>query len=105
MSTAPNGETLEWRKPQFGGLWMFELEKQSRNIAWHTEVAAVGCVVPFNVNACKFITGHVVLHTMEFLEDTKEVVEVFETHLYNTKIIYNKVELDGPPCGVPEIGS
>ena len=97
-----DGETLVWRKPWFGGMGMLELEKQSRNIARHTDAAATGCIFPFNVNAYKFITGHVVLHTMEFLEDTKEVVEVYETHLYNTKIIYNKAELDGMPFVVPE---
>ena len=56
---------------------MLEIEKQRRYIAWHTDVAAAGRVVPFNVHASKFIAGHVVLDAMEFLEDTEEVVEVF----------------------------
>ncbi len=100
-----DGETLVWRKPWFGGLWMLELEKQSNIIARHTDAAVTGCVVPFNVNACKCIAGHAVLHTMEFLEDTKEVVEVFEAHIFKTKIICKKVELDGPPFVAPETKS
>jgi hypothetical protein len=56
---------------------MLEFEKQHRDIAWHTDAAVVGSVVLFNVHASKFITGHVVLDTMEFLEDTKEIVKVF----------------------------
>jgi hypothetical protein len=48
---------------------MLEFEKQHRYIAWHTDAAAAGSVVLFNVHASKFIAGHVVLHAMEFLED------------------------------------
>ncbi len=71
-------------------------------IAWHTDAAAVGCVVSFNVHACKFITGHAVLQAMEFLENTKEVVEVFKAHIFDAKVINDEAELDGPPFVVPE---
>ncbi len=81
---------------------MLELEKQRRNIARHTDAAALGWVVPFNINACKFIAGQFVLLTMEFLEDTKEVVEVFQSLIFNTIIVYNEAELDGPPLVAPE---
>jgi hypothetical protein len=83
---------------------MLELEKQHRYIARRTDAAAAGGIVPFNVNACKFIAGHVVLHTMEFLEDTKKVVEVFKAHTFNTKVVYNKVELDWLSFVAPELG-
>ncbi len=99
-----DGETHVWGQPWFGGVWMLEFEKQHRYIAWHTDATVMGSIVPFNVNACKFIASHVVLHTMEFLEDTKEVVEVFKTHTFNTKVVYNKAELDGPPFVAPETG-
>ncbi len=56
---------------------MLEFEMQHRDIAWHTDRTAAGSVVPFNVYASTFIAGHVVLDTMEFLEDTEEVVEMF----------------------------
>ncbi len=45
---------------------MLVFEEQQRYIAWHTDVAAERSIVPL-----------VVLDAMEFLEDIKEVGEVF----------------------------
>ncbi len=104
LSTIGDGETLIWRQPRFGGVWMLEFEKQHSYIAWHTDVAAAGSVVPFNVHASKFIAGHVVLHAMEFLEAIKEVVEVFEAHVFDTKVVYDEAELDGSLFVAPETG-
>jgi hypothetical protein len=56
---------------------MLVLEEQQRYIAWHTDAAVARSIVPFDVHARKFIACHVVLDTMEFLEDIKEVGEVF----------------------------
>jgi hypothetical protein len=81
---------------------MLEFEKQRRYIARYPDAAAAGGAVPFNANACEFIASHIILHTMEFLEDTKELVEVFKAYIFNTKVVYNKAELDGPPFAVPE---
>ncbi len=67
-------------------------------------MAAADSVVTFNVHASKFIAGHVVLHAIEFLEDTEEVVEVFKAHLFKTKVVYDMAELDGSPFVVPETG-
>jgi hypothetical protein len=39
---------------------------------------------------------------MEFLEDTEEVVEVFKAYVFNTKVVYDKKELDGSPFMAPE---
>ncbi len=83
---------------------MLELEKQRRYIAWHTDAAAAGSVVLFNVHASKFIAGHIVLYAMEFLEDSKEVVEVFQAQVFDTKVICNETELDGSPFVAPETG-
>ncbi len=80
---------------------MLEFEKQHRYIAWHTDAAVTGRVVPFNV-AHKFIAGHIVLHAMEFLQDTKEVVEVFLANVFDTKVAYDETELDGSPFMAPE---
>jgi hypothetical protein len=68
---------------------MLDFEKQHRYIAWHTDAAVASSIVPLNVHARKFIAGHIVLHAMEFLEDTKEVSEVFQAHVFNTKNVYN----------------
>jgi hypothetical protein len=105
LSPIDDEETLIWREPWFGGVWMLEFQKQHRYIARHTDVAAAGSVVPFNVHARKFIAaGHVALHAMEFLEDTKEVVEVIQAHIFDTKVIYDETELDGSPFMAPVTG-
>jgi hypothetical protein len=83
---------------------MLEFKRQGTYIAWHTDVAAVGSVVPFNVDARKIIASHIVLHAMEFLEDTKEVVEVFQAHIFNTKDVYDETDLDGSQFVAPETG-
>jgi hypothetical protein len=56
---------------------MLVFEGQQRYIALNTYVAAARSIVPFDGHASKFITCHVVLDAMEFLEDIKEVGEVF----------------------------
>jgi hypothetical protein len=71
---------------------MLEFEKQCRYIAWNTDATVAGSVVPFNVHASKFIAGHVELDAMEFLEDTKEVVEVLQAHVFDAKVVYNEAE-------------
>jgi hypothetical protein len=81
---------------------MLEFEQQSRYIAWHTDTAAADSAVPFNVHASNFITSHVVLHAMEFFEDTEEVVEVFQAHVFYAEVIYDEAELDGSSCVAPE---
>jgi hypothetical protein len=83
-------------------MWMLEFEKQHIYLAWPTDAAAVGSIVPFNVHARKFIAGNAVLDTMEFLEDTKEVVEVSQAHVFDAKVVYNEAELDGSPFVAPE---
>jgi hypothetical protein len=56
---------------------MLVFEEQQRYIAWHTDAAAARSIVPFDVHARKFISCHVILDAMGFLEDIKEVGEVF----------------------------
>ncbi len=69
------------------------------------DAAATRCVIPFIVNSCKFIAGHVELHTMKFLEDFEEIVEVFNTYIFDTKVVNNETEFDGMPFVVPETWS
>ena len=59
-------------------------------------------IVPFDVNTSKLISGHVDLYPVKFLENIKEVVEVFDSNLINTKVINNETELDETPFVVPE---
>ncbi len=58
-------------------MWILIYEEQQKYIAWHTDAAEAGSIVPFNVHGRKFIACHVVLDAMEFLEDIEEVDEVF----------------------------
>ncbi len=59
-------------------------------------------VVPFDINTCKFIPSHVALDPMEFLEKIKEMVEVFNSNIFDPKVIYDEAELDGAPFVAPE---
>ncbi len=42
---------------------------------------------------------------MEFLEDFEEIIEVFNTYIFDAKVINNEAELDGMPFAVPEAWS
>jgi hypothetical protein len=66
---------------------MLVFEDQQRYIAWHTDVAAVRSIVPFDVHASKFIACHVVLDAMELLEDIQEVGEIFQAHIFYAKVV------------------
>jgi hypothetical protein len=39
---------------------------------------------------------------MEFLEKIKEMIEVFDSNIFDPKVIYNEAELDGAPFVAPE---
>ncbi len=56
---------------------MFKLDEKVLNVAGHTDATPAGCIVPFDVNTCKFVAGHVELDPMELLENIAEIVEVF----------------------------
>ena len=60
------------------------------------------CIVPFDINTCKFISGHVELNPVKFLENAQEVVEVFDSNIFYTKVIHYEAELDGTPFVAPE---
>ncbi len=50
----------------------------------------------------KFIPGHVELDPMEFLENVQEVVEVFKSNVFHSKVIQDDAELDGASFVAPE---
>jgi hypothetical protein len=80
---------------------MFEFDEDVVGVPRHADAAASASVVPFDVNAGKLVTCHVELHTMKFLEEVKEMVEVFNAHVFHTKVINNEAELGGSPFVVP----
>ncbi len=80
---------------------MFEFDEEVVDVPRHADAAALASVVLFDVNAGKFVTCHVELHPMKFLEEVKEMVEVFNTHVFHTKVIDDEAELDGSPFVAP----
>ena len=48
---------------------MFKLNEQVFNVPWHTDAAAMICIVPYDINTRKFITGHVELDPVKLLEN------------------------------------
>ncbi len=94
--TLVRGETwLEW-------MGMLKLNEQVFDVPWHADATATICIVPFDMYTCKFISSHVALDPVEFLENIQEVVEVFDSNIFHTNLIYNEAELDGTPFVVPE---
>jgi hypothetical protein len=83
---------------------MIVFKEQQRYIAWHTDAAAASRIIQFNVHASKFIACHIVLDAMEFLEDIKEIGEVFEAHIFYAKVVNDEAQLDGSPFVVPVTG-
>ena len=81
---------------------MFELNGQGFDVTWHTDATATICIVPFDIDTRKLISGHVELDSVEFLENVQEVVEVFDSDVFDTKVIYDEAELDGMPFVAPE---
>jgi hypothetical protein len=84
---------------------MFELNEQGFNVTWHADVTGTICIVPFDMDTRKVISGHVELDPVEFLENVQEVGEVFESDLFYPKVIYDEAELDWTPFVVPETRS
>ncbi len=80
---------------------MFEFDEDVVDVPWHADAAALASAVPFDVNASKLVTCHVELHPMIFLEEVNEMVEVFNAHVFHTKVIDNEAELDGSPFVAP----
>jgi hypothetical protein len=54
------GETwLDWTG-------MFKLNEQVFNVPWHTDAIATICIVPFDINTGKLVSGHVNLWDKSF---------------------------------------
>jgi hypothetical protein len=81
---------------------MFKLNEQVFDVTWHTDATATICIVPFDIDTRKLISVHVELDPMEFLENVQEVVEVFDSNVFYTEVIYDEAELDGTPFVAPE---
>ena len=102
FGTIGDWNALVWGETGLAWTGMFKLNEQVFNVTWHTDATLTFYVVPFDINTRKFITSHVVLDPMEFLEKIKEVVEVFDSNIFYPKVIYDEAQLDGTPFVVLE---
>ncbi len=96
-----NRQAFVRRAVWLGWYGMFEFDEDVVDVPWHADAAASASVVPFDVNVGKLVTCHIELHPMIFLEEVKEMVEVFNAHVFHTKVIDYEAELDGLPCMAP----
>jgi len=97
----------DWKALVRGELWfdrtgMLEFNEKGFNVPRHTDATASICIVPFDVDTSELVPCHVVLDSMKFLENIKEVIEVFYSNIFYSKVINNEEELDGTPFVVPE---
>jgi hypothetical protein len=92
LGTIGDGQTCVGRDSWLARLRMFELDEQIVNVPGHAESAAPARTIPFDGDACQFVTSHVELHTMEFLEELKEVVEILNANVFDSKVIHNEAE-------------
>ena len=97
----------DWKALVRGELWfdrtgMLEFNEKGFNVPRHTDATASICIVPFDVDTSKLVTCHVELDSMKFLENIKEVIEVFYSNIFYSKVINNEAELDGMPFVAPE---
>jgi hypothetical protein len=81
---------------------MSKLDEKVLDVAGHINTILAGCIVLFDVNTRKFVTGHVEVDPMELLENIAEMVEAFYPNILHPKIINYETELDGTPFVAPE---
>ena len=59
----------------------------------HAEMTALAWIIPLDGDTSKLVASHVELDVVEFFEKVKKIVEMFNAHVINTKVIHNEVEL------------
>ena len=84
---------------------MFEFDEEIVDVPWHIDATAPVNIVLFDVNTYKFVACHVELYTVKFLEQLQEMIEVFDSHVFDTKVINNEAKLDEMPFVAPETRS
>jgi hypothetical protein len=81
---------------------MFEFEEKIVNISKHADLAALASIIPFDAHDSKFVTSHDELHSVVLLEKIQEMVEMFDSNIFDAKVVHNEVELNGMPFVVPK---
>jgi hypothetical protein len=65
-------------------------------------VAAFARIIPLDGNASKFVSGHVILHTVEFFKMLQQKVEMFNANVFDPKVIHDEAKLEWLPFMVPK---
>jgi hypothetical protein len=68
LGTIGDGQACVGRESLLARARMFDLDEQIVYVPEHAELAALARIIPLDGDACEFVTRHVDLHTMEFLE-------------------------------------
>jgi hypothetical protein len=71
LSTIGDWKTLVRGEPWLAWTRMFELNEQGVDVTWHADATATICIVLFDVDTRKLISGHVELDSVEFLENVQ----------------------------------
>jgi hypothetical protein len=71
LSTIGDWKTLVRGETWLAWMGMFELNEQGFDVTWHTDATASICIVPFDMDTSKLISGHVELDPVEFLENVQ----------------------------------
>ena len=102
FNTIGDWKALVREDVRFDRTGMLEFNEKVFNVLWHTDATVTICIVPFDVDTGKLVPYHVELDSMKFIENIKEVIEVFYSDIFYSKVINNEAELDGMPFVVPE---
>ncbi len=62
----------------------------------------VGCIVPLQVNVCKFGARPILVHLVIFVEDAEEVIGMLFPHIFHAKVINYEDKLDRSPGIFPQ---
>ena len=104
LGTIGDGDACIRRETWLGRARVLEFEEKVIDVSGHAESAAFARIIPLDGDASKFVAGHVELYSMKFLEKIKQIVEMFDANIFNTKVIHNEAELKGTPFMAPETG-
>ena len=81
---------------------MLEFDEKVLNVTRHTDMTTATGIVPFDVDAHKFIACHVEYEHHGIFEKFKEMGGMFNSNIFDSKTFYKETELDGTPFVMPE---
>ena len=102
FNTIGDWKALVREDVRFDRTGMLEFNEKVFNVLWHTDATVTICIVPFDVDTGELVPCHVELYFMKFLENIKEVIEVFYFDIFYSKVINNEAESDGTLFVAPE---